>query len=103
VRHVLGETAHQARHAPLVDGSLKQRRAELLRAITDLAWRSPVRLHHRYRHLAGWFGPRKALTAVGQELAGLVWAMGDQVAEVPTAARIDEWWRRSRPGAGRVP
>ena len=86
LRHVLGEAAHHARHPPRVSPTLQQRQTHLPREITDLAWRAQVRLHHRYRHLAGRIGVHKTLTAVGRELAGFVWALGQAFEEVPTAA-----------------
>ena len=58
----------------------------LSRDVTDLAWRAQVRLHHRYRHLAGRIGVHKTLTAVGRELAGFVWAVGQLLEDVPAAA-----------------
>lgn len=86
LRHVLGEAAHHARHAPRVAGTLKQRQAELPRPIVDLAWRAQLRLHARYRHLSSRIGSHKALTAVARELAGFSWAAGHLLEEAPTAA-----------------
>jgi transposase len=86
LRHVLGEAAHHARHAPRVAGTLKQRQAELPRAMVDLAWRAQLRLHTRYRQLGSRIGPRKALTAIARELAGFIWAAGHLLEEVPAAA-----------------
>jgi len=88
LRHVLGEAAHHARHAPRVTSKVKQRQTDLPADIVDLAWRAQVRLHTRYRHLSGRIGALKALTAIARELAGFVWAAGQalQEEEVPTAA-----------------
>jgi transposase len=86
LRHVLGEAAHHARHAPRVSGSLKQRQRELPREVVDLAWRAQQRLHARYRHLSWRIGSLKALTAIARELAGFVWAAGQVLQEVPAAA-----------------
>lgn len=86
LRHVLGEAAHHARHAPRVAGTLKQRQADLPPQIVDLAWRAQLRLHTRYRHLSSRIGTRKALTAVARELAGFIWAVGSLIQEVPAAA-----------------
>jgi transposase len=86
LRHVLGEAAHHARHAPRVGGLLKQRQAQLPQPIVQLAWRAQLRLHHRYRHLGSRIGSHKALTAVARELAGFIWALGQlQQPEVPAA------------------
>jgi transposase len=86
LRHVLGEAAHHARHVPRVQGTLKQRQASLPEPVVALAWQAQLRLHARYRYLAGRIGPQKALTAVARELAGFVWALGQQVAEGEVAA-----------------
>lgn len=86
LRHVLGEAAHHARHAPRVTSKVKRRQAELPPEIVELAWRAQVRLHTRYRHLSGRIGTLKALTAIARELAGFIWAAGHVLAEVPTAA-----------------
>jgi transposase len=86
LRHVLGEAAHHARHAPRVSGTLKQRQADLPREIVEVAWRAQLRLHARYRHLSLRIGSRKALTAIARELAGFIWAAGHVLQEVPAAA-----------------
>ena len=86
LRHVLGEAAHHARHAPRVSGALKQRQRELPREVVDLAWRAQLRLHARYRHLSMRIGSLKALTAIARELAGFIWAAGHVLQEVAAAA-----------------
>lgn len=43
-----------------------------------------TRLHRRYRHLDRRIGRHKAVTAVGRELAGFVWAIGQRM-EASTA------------------
>ena len=86
LRHVLGEAAHHARHAPRVTSKLKQRQADVPAEIVDLAWRAQVRLHTRYRHLSARLGSLKALIAIARELAGFIWAAGHVLQEVPAAA-----------------
>lgn len=86
LRHVLGEAAHHARHAPRVTSKVKQRQADLPAEIIQLAWRAQVRLHTRYRHLSARIGALKALTAIARELAGFIWAAGQLQQEVPAAA-----------------
>jgi transposase len=85
LRHVLGEAAHHARHAPHVSTTLRRRQRSVPRDIVDASWRAQERLNYRYRHLAGRLGRPIALTAVARELAGFVWAVGHQV-EVVSAA-----------------
>ena len=86
LRHVLGEAAHHARHAPRVTSKVKQRQADVPAEIVDLAWRAQVRLHTRYRHLSARLGSLKALIAIARELAGFIWAAGHVHQEVPAAA-----------------
>lgn len=86
LRHVFGEAAHHARHAPRIGATLKQRQLEVPPPIIELAWRAQLRLHYRYRHLSARIGTHKALTAVARELAGFVWAVGQVFDEVPAAA-----------------
>jgi transposase len=87
LRHVFGEAAHHARHAPRVGGALKQRQVDLPPEIVELAWRAQLRLHTRYRQLGSRIGRPKALTAVARELAGFIWAAGQLLQqEVPAAA-----------------
>jgi transposase len=86
LRHVLGEAAHHARHAPRVGNLLQERQRDVPLEVIELAWRAQVRLHHRYRHLSARIGVHKTLTAVGRELAGFVWALGQLLEELPAAA-----------------
>lgn len=79
LRHVLGEAAHHARHAPSARTAARRRRDGLPPELAELAWRAHTRLHARYRHLNGRIGRPRALTAVARELAGFVWAVGQAV------------------------
>ena len=65
---------------------LKRRQKHVPRAVIDLTWRAQLRLHARYRHLCARLGPPKAIMAVARELAGFVWAVGQVVPEVASAA-----------------
>jgi transposase len=84
LRHVLGEAAHHCRHQPRVGLTLRRRQQAVPAAVVDLSWRAQIRLHQRYRHLSARLGRPKAITAVSRELAGFVWAVGQQL-EVPAA------------------
>lgn len=81
LRHVLGEAAHHARHAPAVSAGLRQRQTTVPAQVVELSWRAQVRLHQRYRHLSGRIGTQKTIIAVARELAGFVWALGRQMEE----------------------
>jgi len=84
LRHVLVEAAHHSRLQPRVGTTLRGRQQAAPAAVVELSWRAQVRLHHRYRHLSARLGRPKAVTAVSRELAGFVWAVGQQL-EVPAA------------------
>lgn len=86
LRHMLGEAAQHARHAPSVSDELKRRQQHAPPAVITLAWRAQLRLHARYRHLSGRLGPHKAIMAVARELAGFIWAAGALVAAGTPAA-----------------
>ena len=73
LRHVLGEAAHHARHAPHLGDALRRRQARLPAALVEHAWRAQLRLHSRYRQLCARLGPQRALTAIARELAGFIW------------------------------
>lgn len=81
LRHVLGEAAHHARHAPSARSAARRRREGMPVQLAELAWRAHTRLHHRYRHLSGRIGRPRALTAIARELAGFVWAIGQALEE----------------------
>jgi transposase len=86
LRHVLGEAAQHARHAPSLSDKLKQRQKHVAQPVIELAWRAQLRLHARYRHLCGRLGAPKAIMAIARELAGCVWAVGQVLAETSAAA-----------------
>jgi transposase len=86
LRHMLGEAAQHARHAPCLSDELKRRQKHVPRPVVELAWQAQLRLHARYRHLCARLGPPKAIMAVARELAGCVWAVGQAVPEVASAA-----------------
>ncbi|MGH3574145.1 MAG: IS110 family transposase [Pseudonocardiaceae bacterium] len=71
LRHVLGESAHHARHVPALTTTLRRRQRGLPREITEASWRAQHRLHYRY--LVGRLGKPIALTAIARELAGFIW------------------------------
>jgi transposase len=86
LRHILGEAAQHARHAPCLSDDLRRRQKHVPTAVVELAWQVQLRLHARYRHLAWRIGPHKAIIAVARELAGFVWAVGNTLQEVAPAA-----------------
>jgi transposase len=84
LRHVLGEAAHHARHRPNVSSSLRARQRGVRPEIVAIDRRAQARLHQRYRQLVGRIGQNRTVIAVARELAGFIWAAGQQVS--PMAA-----------------
>jgi transposase len=84
-RRALIEAAWQYVVPARISPHLKKRQEGLPKAITDIAWKAQLRLHHRYTHLTR-VGKKKsqvAVTAVARELAGFVWAIARQVKPRP--------------------
>jgi len=92
LRRIVIEAAWAYRHRPAVGGALRQRQATLSPEVTAIAWKAQHRLHTRYRRLLGRSKcQQKAITAIGRELLGFIWAIGrtvetDQAPRQPLAA-----------------
>src|SRR6266545_4483405 len=79
VRHVLLQAAWHYRHA--ASGSaVRKRRIDQSSALIEIAKKADDRLHRKYWRLTSR-GKRStvAVTAVARELAGFVWAVGQQL------------------------
>ena len=80
VRRLLVESAWSYRHPPRIDPHLKERSKGLSDEIRRIAWVAQHRLHRRYRRLLALRKPRQVvLIAIARELAGFIWAIGQQV------------------------
>ena len=82
LRRLVGEAAWLYRHPPSMYRALKERQKQLSPAICEIAWKAQHRLHRRYRRLSERMPTPKAVTAVGRELLGFIWAIGIE-AEAP--------------------
>jgi transposase len=77
LRRIVGEAAWAYRHRPAVGAALRKRQAGLDAEVNAIAWKAQHRLHARYRTLtARGKPPQHAVTAVGRELLGFIWAIG---------------------------
>jgi transposase len=77
LRHIVIEAAWAYRHRPAVGATLRKRHATLDEEVKAIAWKAQHRLHARYRALlAKGKTPQQAVTAVGRELLGFIWAIG---------------------------
>jgi transposase len=79
-RRALVEAAWAYRYGARVSTIIARRHAGLAKSITDLAWRALLRLCARFRRLsARGLQRNKIVVAVARELAGFVWALGQNV------------------------
>jgi len=77
LRRIIVEAAWAYRHRPSVGPTLRKRHATLDEEVIAIAWKAQHRLHARYRSLtARGKTKQSAVTAVGRELLGFIWAIG---------------------------
>jgi transposase len=80
VRHALIEASWCQRLRPAISSRIKKRNAGLPLEIQEIAWKAQHRLHARYRVLtARGKCKQQAVTAIGRELLGFIWAIGVHV------------------------
>jgi len=79
IRRLLTEAAWNCRHRPKRTSHLRKRQEGVSQEVQDIAWKAQERLHHRYRSLTA-HGKNHlcVITAMARELAGFVWAVGQQ-------------------------
>lgn len=79
LRRILVEAAWHYRHLPLMSKELRRRNQGLAPGVQRIAWEAQKRLNQRLYHLihAGK-SVQKAITAVARELAGFIWAVGQE-------------------------
>jgi transposase len=79
-RRMLVEVAWHYQHSPRVSPIIATRQGELPKEVTDIAWKAQLRLNAKFKRLvARRVLKNKAVVAVARELAGFVWAIGQQV------------------------
>lgn len=79
VRRVLVEAAWSYRFRPNMSREIRQRNEGVAAGVQRLAWRAQQRLHKRLVALQSKGKcQQKAVTAVARELAGFVWAVGQE-------------------------
>ena len=77
LRRIIVEAAWAYRHRPSVGPTLRKRHETLDAEVIAIAWNAQHRLHARYRRLtARGKSKQSAVTAVGRELLGFIWAIG---------------------------
>lgn len=79
LRRLLVEAAWAYYRSPHVSKELQRRSRGTSTVVRQIAWRAQKRLHRRlYSLTRRGTSPRKALVAVARELAGFVWAIGQE-------------------------
>jgi len=82
-RRALVEAAWAYQYMAKVSGLIARRQVKVPKAALDIAWKAQVRLCARFRRLAARGVSRnKIVVAIARELAGFVWAIGQQVKPV---------------------
>ncbi|WP_419881649.1 transposase [Peribacillus sp. B-H-3] len=86
VRRLLVESAWSYRYQPAVKGELARRQKGQSPTIQAISWKAQNRLHKKYfRLLSKGKESSKAITAIARELAGFIWAVMQEVEDVPQA------------------
>lgn len=79
LRRLLVESSWAYRHAPREAYLLKKRAERVSPNIRKIAWDAQVRLNARYKKMVGrGKGAQKTLVAMARELAGFIWAVGQE-------------------------
>lgn len=79
VRRILTESAWAYRFRPAMSRAIRQRSRAASPEVLSIAWKAQERLHRRYSRLTGRGMTRqKVITAIARELAGFIWAVGQQ-------------------------
>ena len=79
LRRILIEAAWHYRHVPAMSKELRRRNQGVAEGVKRQAWEAQKRLHKRMYHLIQkGKNANKATTAVARELAGFLWAVGQE-------------------------
>lgn len=89
VRRIVVEAAWAYRYRPVISRTLAPRQRNQSETVKAIAWKAQHRLHARYRRLVDrGKSNQQAVTAVGRELIGFIWAIGmeaERDSTTPTA------------------
>jgi transposase len=79
VRRILVEAAWNYQYQPNMSKAIRKRNQGVAPGVQRLAWKAQKRLHQRLYHLSRkGKNAQKAITAVARELAGFIWAVGQE-------------------------
>lgn len=81
VRRILVEAAWSYHYQPRMSKAIRARNEGVSPGVQRIAWKAQKRLHKRLYHLLHkGKSSQKAITAVARELAGFIWAVGQEPA-----------------------
>jgi transposase len=79
LRRILVEAAWHYQHWPLMSKEIRRRNQGVATGVQRIAWEAQKRLNQRLYHLVhAGKSVQKAVTAVARELAGFIWAVGQE-------------------------
>ena len=79
LRRILVEAAWHYRHVPVMSKELRRRNQGVARGVRRIAWEAQKRLNKRLYHLIHkGKSSQKAIIAMARELAGFIWAVGQE-------------------------
>ena len=82
------EAAWAYRHRPGIGKTLRKRQEVVSEEVREIAWKAQHRLHARYWKLAArGKNHGQVVTAMGRELLGFIWAIGNKVEAKKDALR----------------
>jgi transposase len=86
LRRILVEAAWHYRHRPLMSKELRRRNKGLAPGVQRIAWEAQKRLNQRLYHLIHkGKSVQKSIVALARELAGFIWAIGQEHAWLEAA------------------
>ena len=86
LRRILVEAAWHYRHEPVMSKELRRRNQGVATQVQRIAWEAQKRLNKRLYHLVyAGKSTQKAIIAVARELAGFIWAVGQEETLVEAA------------------
>jgi transposase len=89
LRRVVIEAAWSYRHFPSIGKTLAVRQRGQSEEVKEIAWKAQSRLFHRYRRLiAAGKTRQQAVTAIGRELLGFIWAIGVHAEQLQTPQSV---------------
>jgi transposase len=79
LRRILVEAAWHYRHVPVMSKELRRRNQGVATGVQRIAWKAQKRLNKRLYHLLqSGKSSQKAVIALARELAGFIWAVGQE-------------------------